>query len=155
MIAIDVTSPVPSAIETTIDTAYTLTLRRGACQQKQRRCHRAQLRAEPSLNQLIGRIELAAKILRQEHKADDDATDYISHDHLQKSQIGIVGEAGNADDGQRARLRRDNRQGNCPPGNIAIGEEIVTHRPLAFAEAQAKQRYPGQVRGDNQQVNAI
>ena len=44
---------------------------------------------------------------------------------------------------------------NCPPGNVAVGEKVVPHRPLPFAKAQAEQRDPRQVRRDNQQVDPI
>ncbi len=130
-------------------------LRRRPRQQKQARRHRAQLRTKPPLNQLISRIQLAAKILRQQHKTNNDAPDHVSHHQLQKSKIRIVGQAGNTNDGQRAGLRGHNRQRNCPPRNVAVGEKVVSHRPLPLAKPQPEQRDPRQVSRNNQQVDPI
>jgi len=104
---------------------------------------------------LISRIQLAAKILRQQHETNNDTPDHIAHHHLQKSKIRIVGESGNTDDGQRARFRGHNRERNRPPGNLAVGEKIIPHRPLPLAETQPKQRDASQVRRNNQQVDPI
>src|ERR1035437_4792167 len=142
MIAIEATSPVPSAIDTTMDTAYT-------------RTPRTQLRTKPPLHQLISRKQLAAKILRQQDKTDNDTPQHISHHQLQKSEIRIVGEAGNTDNGQRAGFRRHNRQRDCPPRNVAVGKKIVAHRPLPFAKPQPEQRDARQVQPNNQQIDSI
>src|SRR5882757_2372011 len=102
---------------------------------------------------MVSGIKVAAKILWQENKTNDDASDYVSHDHLQEGKVGIVGEARNADDGQRTGFCRDNRQCDCPPRNVAVGEKIVAHRPLPFAKAQPEQRDPRQIDGNNDEVD--
>ncbi len=83
------------------------------------------------------------------------APHHVSQHHLQKSQVGVVGEAGNADDGQGAGLSRHDRQRNRPPGNIAVGEKVVAQRALPLAEAQAKQRDPRQVQRDDGEIKLV
>src|ERR1035438_5119169 len=126
-----------------------------ARQQKQARRHRSQLGPEAPLDELICGIKLAAKILRQEYETNNDASDDVPHYHLQEREIRIVGEARNADDGQSAGLGGHDRQRNRPPRNIAIGEEVIPHRPLPLAKAQPEERDSCQVCRDNQQVDPI
>src|SRR5260221_13089301 len=90
-----------------------------------------------------------------ENETNDDEADHGTQQKLQKSKIRIGGEAGNTDYGQRASLRRHNRQRNCPPRNIAVGEKVVSYRALPLAKPQPEQRDPRQVRRNNQQVDPI
>ena len=111
---------------------------RGPSQQKQSCSQRAQPSSEAPLNQFVRRVKIAAKVVRQQHEADDDAPHYVSHHDLKKREVRVVGEPGNADDGERAGLGRDDRERNRPPRNIASRQKIVAQRPLLLAESAAQ-----------------
>jgi len=74
---------------------------------------------------------------------------------LQKTEIRVEGEPGDADDGQGAGFSGDNGERNRPPGNVAVGEEIVAQAALRFAEAQAEDRDRRQIERDDRQVDRI
>ncbi len=93
--------------------------------------------------------------MRQQHKADDDAAHHVSHYDLEKGQIRVVGEAGNADDGQRAGLGCNNRQRDSPPRDTPPGEKIVPQGPLLLAEAEPEQRDSSQVQRDNREIKMV
>ena len=93
--------------------------------------------------------------MRQQHNADNDPADDVAHCDLQKRQVRIVGKAGHADDGERAGFRRDDGQGDRPPRNVAIGQEIIPQRALFFPEAQAEQSDAGQVQRDDGEVEMV
>ena len=76
--------------------------------------------------------------MRQQNEADNHPPHHVSHHDLKKSKIGIVGQPGNADDGERTGFRRHDRKRNRPPRNISPCKKIVAKRPLFFAEAQAE-----------------
>ena len=63
--------------------------------------------------------------MRQQQVADDDPSDEITHHQLQEGEIGVVGQSGHADDGERAGLGGDDGKRNRPPGNVAVGQEVV------------------------------
>ena len=93
--------------------------------------------------------------MREQNKTDDDASDQIPEDNLQKRQIGIVGEAGDADDGEGAGFGGHNRKRNRPPGNVAVGEEVVAQRASMFAEAQAEQSNPDEIERNNREIEFV
>ena len=91
----------------------------------------------------------------KQNETDDHPAYQVAKDYLQKLQVGVVGQSGDADDGERAGFGSDNRKSNRPPRNIAVGEEIVLQRALAFAKTKAKQSYAGQVNRNNKEVNFV
>ena len=93
--------------------------------------------------------------MRQQNESDHEAADDVSHDDLKKREIGVVGEAGNADDGERAGFRGHDGKRNRPPGNVAAGEEIIAQGTLALAEAQTEQSDPDQIGGDDRVVEMV
>ena len=97
-------------------------------------------RPESALDQFVSCVEIAAKIMWKENEADDDPADDISDYDLQKREVGVVRESGNADDGEGAGFGRHDGQGNGPPRNFASGKKIIAKCSLLLAEAQAKQR---------------
>jgi hypothetical protein len=74
---------------------------------------------------------------------------------LQKRQIGVVSEARNADDSQRAGLCRYDRQRNRPPWDVASSKELIAERALPFAEAQPEQGNPDQIDSDNREIETV
>src|SRR5580704_2742230 len=129
--------------------------RRGSGHQKQARRQRSQAAAKAALDQRVGSVEIAAKILRQQNKTDDHASHEISQNDLQEGEIGIVGKAGNADDGERAGFGRNNRKRDRPPGNIAVGQKVIAQSPLTLAEAQAEQSDPHEVKRNDREIEFV
>src|SRR5208283_2905987 len=111
-------------------------LRGRARQQKKAGSHRAQFASEASFNEFIRRVEIAAKVVWEQDKADYDAPDTIAHDHLQEGEIGIVGEPGNTDDGERAGFGGDNGKCDRPPRDIAPRQKIIAQRAMPLAKAE-------------------
>ena len=116
---------------------------------------RAQLLAEAAFNQLVRGVEIATEIMGQKDKTDNHTAHDISHYHLQKREIGIVSQTWNADDGQRAGFRRDDRKRNRPPGNIPVGEKVVAQSALLLPEAQSEQSDPSQIERDNGEIELV
>lgn len=112
----------------------------------------AEFSAEAALDQLIRREEVALEILRQQDEADDDAADEIAESELQEGEVGVVCEAGDADEGEGAGLCSNDRQRERPPGDRAIGEEIILQRALRFTKAQAEESDTGKIDDDDQEV---
>ena len=139
MTTIDVISPVPRTIEITMEMAKTRTPSAARAEEKKCPAVSLRMRVPKRSHQLIRGIQLASKVRGQE-KTDDNAREQVTQDHLQKFQIAIEREARSADDGQRARLGRDNRKRNGPPGNVAVGQKIIPQRPLRL-----RNRIPNQV----------
>jgi hypothetical protein len=90
--------------------------------------------------------------VRQQHKADDEATGDVSQHDLQKGHVGVVGEAGNADDSERASFGGDDRKRDRPPRDIASSKEVVAQGALAFAKVQPEQSNAEQVDGDDGEI---
>src|SRR5580698_5685968 len=93
--------------------------------------------------------------MRQQDEADHYASHEVSHHYLQEGEVGVVGKAGNADDGERAGLGGDDGKGDGPPGDVSSGEKVVTERAMTLAEAQAEQGDPNQVQRDDCQVEFV
>src|SRR5258707_3379074 len=93
--------------------------------------------------------------MRQQHEADDDAPGNVSQYHLKKGQVGVVGKARNANDGQRTGLGCDDGKRNRPPRNIESGEKVVAKGVLEFAEAQAEQSNPDEINCDDREIETV
>ena len=93
--------------------------------------------------------------MRQQHEADHDAPNHISHDHLQESEIGVIGKAGDADDGERAGFGGNDGKRDGPPGNIASREKVIAQRAVPLAEAQSEQGDADQIQRDNRQIEFV
>jgi len=74
---------------------------------------------------------------------------------LQEAQIGVKGKPGNADDGQGAGFGGDDGEGDRPPGNVAVRQEVVAKAALRFAEAQSEDRDRRQIERDDRQVDRV
>src|SRR4029077_20191203 len=113
------------------------------------------LLTKPPLDEFVGSVKFTAKIVRQENETDDDTPDHVSQHDLQEHQVGVIGQSGNANDGESAGFRCDDGERNRPPWDIAIGEKIVPQRALLLAEAQPEERNPRQVQPDNREVKLV
>ena len=87
--------------------------------------------------------------MRQQHEADDDAAYDVAHDDLKEREVRVVGEARDADDGQRAGLGGDDGERDRPPRDVAVGKKVIPQRALLLAEAQPEQRDADQVERDD------
>ena len=79
----------------------------------------------------------------------------IAEDDLQEAQIGIEGKPRDADDGERAGFGGDDGKRNRPPGNVAVGQEVIAQGALRFAEAQPEDRDRRQIERDDRQVDRV
>src|SRR5579872_3082182 len=70
----------------------------GARQKKYRSGDLVQRLAKAALDELIGGEQLAFEIVGKQQDADDDASEEVTDNDLQKAEVGIVSQAGNADD---------------------------------------------------------
>ena len=93
-----------------------------------------QLLSKTAINELIGGEHLTAKILRNKNQADDDAAKQVAEDKLKKAEVAAISNTGRADDGERTGFSANNGESNGPPGNVAVGQKIITQRPLRFAK---------------------
>ena len=75
-------------------------------------------------------------VAREEHARDDDASEDVAGGDLQESEIAEVGEPGDRDEGERARLGGDDGEHHRPPRDRAVGDEVVGGVLLAAAEPQ-------------------
>ena len=91
----------------------------------------------------------------KEHEADNYAANNVSEHNLQEGEIALIRQPGNADDGQRAGLGRNNRERNRPPGNVAVGQKVVTQRALPLAKAQPEQSDPRQIDCDDRKIKTV
>ena len=110
----------------------------GAGYQKKSGGQRTQPLAETAFDQLVCGVQVATEIMGQENKADHDTAHDIAHHHLQKGEIGIVGQTRNADDGQCAGFRRNDGKRNRPPGNIPVSQKIIAQGALFLAGNAAR-----------------
>ena len=111
--------------------------------------------SEAAFDQFIGRVEIAAEVVWQQHKADHDPPDDISHDHLQEGEIGIVSKSRDADNRQSAGFGGDDGESDRPPGNLASGEEVIAQGALLFAETKAEERDPRQINRDDGEIESV
>ena len=108
--------------------------------------------AKSPLEQLIDGQHLAAEVRRHEDHAHNDPADDVPHRQLQEGVVGSKGVAGHADERHGARLGRDDRRHDHPPGQIAAADEVVLEVCLPSGEPGAQEDRAGEVRGDDGQV---
>ena len=96
--------------------------------------------------------KFAAEILRDEEKTHDGAANEIADDQLQEAEVLVVGEAGDADDGEGTGLRCDDGERNSPPRDGVSGEEIVFERALRALETETEEGDADQVHGDHGEI---
>jgi len=74
---------------------------------------------------------------------------------LQEGEVGVEGEAWDADDGQGAGFGGNDGEGDRPPGDVAVRQEVVAQAALRFAKAQSEDRDRRQIKGDDREVDRI
>lgn len=127
----------------------------GARDEKKSGGERAKCFTEAALDQFIGGVKIAAKIMRKQNEADDDAADGVSEDELEKHEVGVISEAGRADDGECAGFSGDDGKADGPPGYVAVGEKVVAQGALFFAEAQAKEGDPDEIDSNDGEIEFV
>jgi len=110
--------------------------------------------AERVREELVGRINLSLEIMWHEHHRQNDSGDDVTDDHLDKTDVSAVGNAGNADDGERARLGGDDGQPDAPPRNVFAAEEVVASVVLVFAEPNSQANNAEQIQGNDRPITA-
>ena len=96
--------------------------------------------AEGVGEELVGRVDLALEVVRDEDDGQEDAGDDVADDHLEEGDVAAVGHGRHADDGQGAGLGGDDGQADAPPGDVLAAEEVIAGVVLVFAEPQAEAR---------------
>src|SRR5947209_5696480 len=130
-------------------------LRGCAREQEQASGKGSQPAPKPALDEFVSSIEVAAKVVRQQNEADKDASDDVSEHNLEKGEIRVISQAGDANDRQRAGLGSHDGQRNCPPRDVAVGKKVVLERALALSEAQTEEGYARQVNGNDGEIESI
>ena len=116
------------------------------------RCKAACPNAKPLLEQGVRGDEIALVVPRQQRVRDDDAPQQITRRDLEEAEIGGIGQPGDADERQRARLRGDYGEENRPPRNRASRYEIVFRVLLIAAEPDSEECRRDQVRGEYNKI---
>ncbi len=120
--------------------------------QKRESGEAGQALAEAAADELVGGEHLAAEIMGQEKERDDDAGQQVSDDDLQKAEIALKRQGGCANNGKGAGFRRDDGEGDGPPGSCPAAQEVILERFLAAPEAGAEERDSYQVEGHDGQI---
>jgi len=113
-----------------------------------------------AVDELIGGEHLAGEVAWQEERGDDDATEHVTEDDLQETEVSREGNSWNGDDGERGGLCRDDGERDCPPWNRVAGKEVALERAVgwrgsfALAEAQSEERNANQIDCDKDQVGS-
>ncbi len=114
-----------------------------------------QHRPKSPVDQLVRGIQLTLKVARQKQYAEHDAPHHVAEYKLQESEIAAERNAGHADDGERAGLRRDDREGNGPPWHAAAGKKITGERLFLLAKTQAEERDADKVDGNQGEIKGV
>ncbi len=124
---------------------------------EQRRRQHFYLAAETSIEKLIDGQQLAAKIRRDEQQRNDDATEQVTEDQLQKLKVSATREsdAGNRDESDRRGFGRNDRKGHSPPRHGTIAEKVVARGLLLAAKPGPKQNDPDQVAEDDDEIESF
>src|SRR5207253_10188366 len=110
--------------------------------------------AEPGLQELVDRQELAAEVGRDQEDRDDDPAQQVPEDELEKSEIAsrTVDDPRNGDERDRGGLGRDDRRGDRPPRDVPAPQEILGCRLLPAGEEGSGCDDPRQVTEDDRDV---
>ena len=111
-----------------------------AVEEEDRGGHRAHGAAEALLQQLVGRVDLAAEVGGDEEDGDEQPPDDVADHELEERPVAAVGGAGGADEGERARLGGDDAGGDGPPRHAARGQEVVAHGAARGGRARCRRR---------------
>ena len=123
--------------------------------QEEERGRRPGRSPEPILQQLIGGEDLPAEIGRQEDGGDHDPPEDVAESQLQEREIAPVGHAGDAQEGRRAGLGRDDRDHDRPGGDVALAQEISLQPLRSRAQPGPEQGATGDVDRDHGQVDRV
>jgi hypothetical protein len=123
--------------------------------QEERRREPLHGRPEPIPQQLVHRDDLAAEVRRDEERAHREAADHVAHDELQEGEVGRVGVAGDADEGDGAGLGRDDRAHDRPPRQRAAAHEVIPQVAVRLREPRAEQDDADQVDREDGEVDRV
>ena len=108
--------------------------------------------AEALLDELVSGEHLTRKVAGNEREAHHHTSHQVAENQLQETEIGMVSDAGRADDGQNAGFGGDNGKGNCPPGQAAPAQKILAQGRLALAETRTEDGDGGEIGDHHQEV---
>ncbi len=102
---------------------------------------------------MVGGDQFTARVRRQKRSRDRDATEQVPERQLQEPESAQVGDARDAEEGEGARLRGDDREHDRAPGQGPAPEEIVAAAALAATQPGAPQRDARQVEDEDGEVD--
>ncbi len=108
--------------------------------------------AESLLQQRVGGDEIALVVPRQQRVRDHDAAQDVARRDLEEAEIREVRETRDTDERQRAGLARDDREHHRPPGDRAVGDEVVLRVFLSPPDPDTEQCRANQVDDDDRDV---
>jgi hypothetical protein len=82
-------------------------------------------KSESFAKEIVRRLEVAAKIRRDEDNADEQASDEVPDGKLKEVHVALERESGNADERERARFTGNDGKSDRPPGHLFAAKEIV------------------------------
>jgi hypothetical protein len=112
------------------------------------------LDAEAALEPGVGGLLIAAEVAREEPRRHAEAPDQVAEGELQEAQVAAGADAGDRDDGERARLGRDDRQQDRPRGEVARTEEIVGRARLPPRDPETDAEAQQEVDADDPEIEA-
>ncbi len=104
-------------------------------------------------HQFIRGKQLAPEVRGQEQHGDGDARQQVSQHQLQKSEVSLKRQRRRPNHRQCAGFRRYDGQSDGPPGSGSAAQKIVLERFLRTAKARSEPGDPGQICGDDCQVD--
>ena len=111
--------------------------------------------AETCLEQRVCRYQIAVEIARQQSECDNESTNDVAGNDLEKSEIARVGKPRHADERQRRRFTRHDGEEHCPPRDRAIGDKIVGRILLIATDPHAECCCAAEIREQHRQIEQI
>src|SRR5664279_4864976 len=109
-------------------------------------------RAERIGEKLIGRVDLALEIVRDEDDGQNNAGNDIANDHLEEYDVAAVSHGRHPDDGQGAGFGGDDGQADAPPGDVLAAEKVVAGIVLVFAKPHPEADNPKHIEQDDRPI---
>ena len=125
----------------------------GQCSGDQKKARRrfVSARTEGIADERERRVDFVFEIVRHHYHGQDQPTDGVAKDDLDKAEIAILGKEHrrHADKGKRASLGGHDGESHTPPRQIASAEKVVARGFLAATEPDPQGNDAGQITRDH------
>ena len=109
--------------------------------------------AEPFVEDVVGGVERALEVLRQQKEDDRKTTEEKTEGDLQPGHVPGVGKTGNAEEGDSAGLGGDDGKEDQPPRPVAAADHEVGHAAGLAADPQPEQDHADEVDDENGEID--